>query len=80
MRWMGMASCTDFGIVNFSFSNFVAVTSVLIIGILHFSAKNEKVTVVSQLVAETSAFSFCVAAFRLLRWHLSMLRVRDSQT
>ena len=79
MRWIGMASCTDFGMVNFSFSNFVALTSVLIIAFLSVR-KMKKVTVLSQLVAETYAFSFCVAAFRPLQWHLSRLRSRDSQT
>ena len=46
-----MASCTDFGMVNFSFSAFAALLSVFIIGILPFSAKNKKVTVLSQLLA-----------------------------
>ena len=36
IRWMGIASCTDFGIVNFSFSAFAALLSVLLIGILPF--------------------------------------------
>ena len=80
MRWMGMASCTDFGIVNFSFSNFVALRSVLIIGIRPFCTKNVKVTVLSQLVAETCTFSFYGAVFLPLQWRLSRLRSRDSQT
>lgn len=36
MRRMRMASCTDSGIVNFSFSNFLALVSVLMIGIRSF--------------------------------------------
>ena len=80
MRWIGMASCTDFGMVNFSFSAFAPLLSVLIIGILPFSAKNEKVIVLSQQVVETYAFSFCEVVFRPLQWRLSRLRSRDSQT